>query len=70
LKSVELNPTIDSLATLADAYFQSGDRITALETIHKAALEVDYPPNRHSYLRKQLMRFRKGEHDSSPPALT
>jgi len=70
LKSVELNPTIDSLDTLAEAYFQSGDRIKALETIHKAAREVDYPPNRHSYLRKQLLRFRKGEQNSSPPALT
>ena len=70
LKSVELNPTIDSLDTLAEAYFQSGDRIKALETIHKAAQEVDYPPNRHSYLRKQLLRFRKGEQDSRPPTLT
>ena len=70
LKSVELNPTIDSLDTLAEAYFQSGDKIKALETIQKAARQAHYTPNRHSYLRKQLLRFRKGEQDSNPPALS
>ena len=70
LKSVELNPTIDNLDTLAEAYFQSGQRKKAIEIIRKAAREVDYTPNRHSYLRKQLLRFRKGEPNSSPPALS
>ena len=69
-KSVERSPKNDGLDAWAEACFQSGDRIKALETIHNAAGEVDYPPNRHSYLRKQLLRFRKGEQDSSPPALT
>ncbi|MBC8258199.1 MAG: tetratricopeptide repeat protein [SAR324 cluster bacterium] len=70
LESVELNPTIDNLDTLAEAYFQSGDRKKAIETLRKAAREVDYSTNRHSYIRKQLLRFRNGEQDSSPPALS
>ncbi len=69
-KSVELNPTIDNLDTLAEAYFQSGEQNKAIEVIRKAAREVDYPVERHSYLRKQLLRFRKGEPNISPPALT
>jgi tetratricopeptide (TPR) repeat protein len=69
-KSVDLLPTIDNLDTLAEAYFQSGDTKQALEVIRKAASEVDYPPKRHSYLRKQLLRFRKGDPDSNPPALS
>jgi len=67
LKSVDLKPTIDNLDTLAEAYFQFGKRKKAIEVIRKAAREVDYSPNRHSYLRKQLLRFRKGERNSSPP---
>jgi len=55
---------------LAEAYFQSGDTKKALEVIRKAASDVDYPPKRHSYLRKQLLRFRKGNPDSKPPALS
>ncbi|MDG2064374.1 MAG: hypothetical protein P8L36_05215, partial [SAR324 cluster bacterium] len=61
---------IDNLDTLAEAYFQSGDTKQALEVIRKAASEVDYPPKRHSYLRKQLLRFRKGDTDSNPPTLS
>ena len=70
LKSVELNPTIDNLDTLAEAYFQSGERKKAIEIIRKAAREVEYSPNRRPYLRKQLLRFRKGEQNSSPPAIS
>ena len=70
LKSVELNPTIDNLDTLAEAYFQSGQRKKAIEIIRKAAREVEYSPNRRPYLRKQLLRFRKGEQNSSPPAIS
>jgi len=69
-KSVDLLATIDNLDTLAEAYFQSGDTKKALEVIRKAASDVDYPPKRHSYLRKQLLRFRKGNPDSKPPALS
>ena len=69
-KSVDLLPNIDNLDTLAEAYFQSGDTKQALEVIRKAASEVDYPPKRHSYLRKQLLRFRKGDTDSNPPTLS
>jgi len=69
-KSVELLPTIDNLDTLAEAYFQSGETKKALEIIRKAARDVDYPPKRHTYLRKQLLRFRKGDPDSNPPTLS
>ena len=55
---------------ISSAMFQSGQRKKAIEIIRKAAREVDYSPNRHSYLRKQLLRFRKGEPNSSPPALS
>ena len=69
-KSVELLPTIDNLDTLAEAYFQSGEIKKAIEIIRKAASDVDYPPKRHSYLRKQLLRFRKGDTDANPPTLS
>lgn len=69
-KSVELHPTIDNLDTLAEAFFQSGEQKKAIEVIRRAAREVDYPVERHSYLRKQLLRFRKGEPNISPPALS
>ena len=69
-KSVELHPTIDNLDTLAEAYFQSGKQKKAIEVIRRAAKEVNYPVERHSYLRKQLMRFRKGEPNIKPPALS
>ncbi|GIT03446.1 MAG: hypothetical protein CM1200mP28_07050 [Deltaproteobacteria bacterium] len=69
-KSVELHPTIDNLDTLAEAYFQSGKQKKAIEVIRRAAKEVNYPVERHSYLRKQLLRFRKGEHNIRPPALS
>jgi len=70
IKSVALNPTIDNLDTLAEAYFQSGKKKKAIEVIRRAAKEVNYPVERHSYLRKQLLRFRKGEPDIKPPALS
>ena len=70
LKSVELLPTIDNLDTLAEAYFQSGKIKKAIEIIRKAAIDVDYPLKRHSYLRKQLLRFRNGNPDSTPPTLS
>jgi tetratricopeptide (TPR) repeat protein len=69
-KSVELHPTIDNLDTLAEAYFQSGEIKKALEIIRKAGSDVDYPPKRHSYLRKQLLRFRNGDPDTNPPTLS
>ena len=69
-KSVELHPTIDNLDTLAEAYFQSGKQKEAIEVIRRAAKEVNYPIERHSYLRKQLLRFRKGETNIRPPALS
>ena len=69
-KSVELHPTIDNLDTLAEAYFQSGKQKKAIEVIRRAAKEVNYPVERHSYLRKQLLRFRKGEPNIRPPALS
>ena len=69
-KSVDLLATIDNLDTLAEAYFQSGDTKKALDVIRKAASDVDYSPKRHSYLLKQLLRFRKGNPDSKPPALS
>ena len=69
-KSVELHPTIDNLDTLAEAYFQSGKQKKAIEVIRRAAKEVNYPVERHSYLRKQLLRFRKGELNIRPPALS
>mgnify|MGYP006118979977 FL=1 len=69
-KSVELLPTIDNLDTLAEAYFQSGEIKKALEIILKAGSDVDYPPKRQSYLRKQLLRFRNGDPDSNPPTLS
>ena len=70
LKSVELLPTIDNLDTLAEAYFQSRKIKKAIEIIRKAAIDVDYPLKRHSYLRKQLLRFRNGNPDSTPPTLS
>ncbi len=69
-KSVNLNPTIDNLDTLAEAYFQSGKQKKAIEIIRRASKEVNYPVERQSYLRKQLLRFRKGEHNIRPPALS
>jgi len=70
LKSVDIFPTIDNLDTLAEAYFQSGKIKKAIQTIRKAALEIKYPSNRHPYLRKQLLRFRKGEINTSPPEIS
>jgi len=69
-KSVELHPTIDNLDTLAEAYFQSGKQKKAIEVIRRAAKEVNFPVKRHSYLRKQLLRFRKGKPNIKPPALS
>ena len=70
LKSVDISPTIDNLDTLAEAYFQLGKIKKAIQVIRKAAVELDYPVNRQPYLRKQLLRFRKGEINTNPPALT
>jgi len=70
IKSVDLHPTIDNLDTLAEAYFQSGKQKKAIEIIRRAAKEVNYPVDRHSYLRKQLLRFRKGETNIRPPDLS
>ena len=70
IKSVELLPTIDNLDTLAEAYFQSGEIKKAIEIIRKASRDVDYPAKRHSYLRKQLLRFRNGDPDTNPPTLS
>ena len=69
-KSVELHPTIDNLDTLAEAYFQSGNQKKAIEVIRRAAKEMKYPVERQSYLRKQLLRFRKGEINIRPPVLS
>ena len=69
-KSVELHPTIDNLDTLAEAYFQLGKQKKAIEVTRRAAKEVNYTVERHSYLRKQLLRFRKGEPNIRPPALS
>ena len=69
-KSVDLHPTIDNLDTLAEAYFQLGEKKKAIEIIRRAAKEVNYPVERQSYLRKQLLRFRKGEPNTKPPALS
>ncbi len=69
-KSVELHPTIDNRDTLAEAYFQSGKKKKAIEVIRRAAKEVNFPVERHSYLRKQLLGFREGEPNVRPPELT
>ena len=69
-KSVDLFPTIDNLDTLAEAFFQSGHAKEALEIIRKATRDVDFTSERHSYLRKQFERFRKGDPKSPPPALS
>ena len=68
-KSVNLHPTIDNLDTLAEAYFQSGKQKKAIEVIRRASKEMNFPVERNSYLRKQFLRFRKGEPNISPPAL-
>jgi len=70
LKSVEIFPTIDNLDTLAEAYFQLGKIKKAIQIIRKASKEINYPINRQSYLRKQLLRFRKGEQNTNPPTLS
>ena len=52
------------------AYFQLGKTKKAIEVIRRAAKEVNYPAERHTYLRKQLLRFREGEPNIRPPALS
>jgi len=69
LKSVEIFPTIDNLDTLAEAYFQLGKIKKAIQIIRKASREINYPINRQSYLRKQLLRFRNGKQNTNPPTL-
>ncbi len=69
-KSVEIFPTIDNLDTLAEAYFQLGKIKKAIQIIRKASSDVNYPINRQPYLRKQLLRFKKGDPKTNPPALS
>ena len=70
LKSVEIFPTIDNLDTLAEAYFQSGKVKEAINILRKATIEVNYPVKRQKYLRKQFLRFKKGESNTKPPSLS
>ena len=69
-KSVEIFPTIDNLDTLAEAYFQLGEIKKAIQILRKASSEVDYPISRQLYLRKQFLRFRKGDSKTNPPTLS
>ena len=69
LKSVEIFPTIDNLDTLAEAYFQSGKVKEAINILRKATIDVNYPVKRQPYLRKQFLRFKKGDPNTNPPSL-
>ncbi len=64
LKAVELAPKIPAyLDTLAELYFQKGDRAKAIEIIDKCiALDADTP-----YFKQQRDRFEKGKPTDSLP---
>ena len=69
IRAVELQPTIDHLDTLAEAYFQSGQRDAAQDAYRRGVLEADFPRLRLPYLRAQYLRFQNGSFDSDPPEL-
>ena len=68
-KAVRLQASVDHLDTLAEAYFQSGQPIEAIQTIRRAILITPLDSDRYPYLLKQFNRFRKGDTNSAPPIL-
>ena len=69
-KAVRLQGSVDHLDTLAEAYFQSGQPIEAIQTIRRAILITPLDSDRYPYLLKQFNRFRQGDTDSAPPSLS
>ncbi|MEC8593300.1 MAG: tetratricopeptide repeat protein, partial [SAR324 cluster bacterium] len=69
-KAVSLQASVDHLDTLAEAYFQSGQPIEAIQTIRRAILITPLDSDRYPYLLKQFNRFRQGDTDSAPPSLS
>ena len=69
-KAVQLQGSVDHLDTLAEAYFQSGQQIEAIQTIRRAILITPLDSDRYPYLLKQFNRFRQGDTDSAPPSLS
>ncbi|MBT6728246.1 MAG: tetratricopeptide repeat protein [Deltaproteobacteria bacterium] len=69
-KAVRLQASVDHLDTLAEAYFQSGQPIEAIQTIRRAILITPLDSDRYPYLLKQFNRFRQGDTDSAPPSLS
>ena len=68
-KAVRLQASVDHLDTLAEAYFQSGQPIEAIQTIRRAILITPLDSDRYPYLLKQFNRFRQGDTNSAPPIL-
>ena len=69
-RAVEIRATVDHLDTLAEAYFQSGQPIEALQTIRRAILITPQDSDRYPYLLKQFNRFRQGDPHTSPPGIS
>ena len=69
-KAVQLQASVDHLDTLAEAYFQSGKPIEAIQTIRRAILITPLDSDRYPYLLKQFNRFRQGDTDSAQPSLS
>ena len=67
IRAVDLQPTIDHLDTLAEAYFQSEQREEAQDAFQRAVLEANFSRPRIPYLREQYLRFQSGEYTSNPP---
>ena len=68
-KAVSLQASVEHLDTLAEAYFQSGQPIEAIQTIRRAILITPLDSDRYPYLLKQFNRFRQGDTNSAPPIL-
>ena len=69
-KAVQLQASVDHLDTLAEAYFQSGKPIEAIQTIRRAIFITPLDSDRYPYLLKQFNRFRHGDTGSVPPSLS
>lgn len=65
-QAVQLDPSVEHLDTLAEAYFKNGQVEQAIETIKKAILSNPRASNRNDYLFNQYNRFRNGNLDSKP----
>ena len=69
-QAVQLVPAPEYLDTLAEAYFQLGDREKALELIDQAKKQSLRQPEQYFYMLRQSYRFLQSNHIQPPSAPT